>query len=209
LTLPQSRLDAFEFPIKKALSGCLLKELQGVAEIFDSVRETLQGAEELLGEHRTWWESDGYELYSTCHAHLAAAFAFLADPDSVWAAVELQDSISSSPRPMGVVISEEEAKEKAEKEAKERAEEKEKDDDDDDEEEEEGLPCRVKHPASGRKRSHHEGEQADDDDGETRSSASKRVKSNNGGRVSASGPSGASTSAGGSTGYRLRSKGRN
>jgi hypothetical protein len=51
LTLPQSRLDAFELPIKKALSGCLLKELQGVAEIFDSVRETLQGAEEFLGEN--------------------------------------------------------------------------------------------------------------------------------------------------------------
>jgi hypothetical protein len=74
--------------------------------------------------------------------------------------------------------------------------------------EEEGLPPRVRlgDPdaraladvplASGRKRSYHDGEEADDGGGEIRSSTSKRVKSNDGGRISTSAPSGASTSAG-------------
>jgi hypothetical protein len=194
LTLPEARLDAFESSIQEALDGCLLEQLNGLAWMFDAVRDFLHSSATVLGQKRAWLTSDGLKIYSILHANFAVAFARLADPQAVWAAVQLLETTSSSPRLLDAIVDEDPKKPEVAPDSE--AEEKEK------AEEEEGLPLSVKPrepneeerahadapPASSRKRSHHHGKEADGDDGEGRSSDLKRAKANDGGRISAAGP---------------------
>ncbi|KAJ2919066.1 hypothetical protein MD484_g1297, partial [Candolleomyces efflorescens] len=107
----RSRLDAFESPIKKALTACLLPQLQDVAVIFELVRKSLYRCARFLGKNKAWSTSEGNRAYSRVHRHLADAFGQFADPGGKWAAVPLrQPPASSSPRSMGNSIIEKEPK---------------------------------------------------------------------------------------------------
>jgi hypothetical protein len=194
LTLPLSRLSAFELPIQKALYRCLLEQLKRLATIFEMLRTSLYTAATRLGQARAWRTDDGQQRYAKLHTRFAVAFAALADPQAPWASVQLQLPTSSSPRPMDAIIDSDPKEPRvapgSEAEEKEKA------------EEEEGLPLSVKHrepdeekrapadapPASSKKRSHHHGKEADGDDSEGGSIDSKRTKANDGARISVAGP---------------------
>ncbi|KAJ2921592.1 hypothetical protein H1R20_g15496, partial [Candolleomyces eurysporus] len=199
LELSEPRLAAFEEEIDKKLYGCLLELLKGVVGEFERIRLHLAQTAEDLGKAKAWSMKKGCQLYSELHANFAAAFAEFANPEAKWASVRLNIPTSSSPRPMDATVIEDLnelcvapcSEESLPTQVEPR----------DPDEEVRALadtPPPASLPSSNTlKRSYHDIEQgdADDEDG-GRFSDSKRVKSNDGGKIPASGPSGASTSAG-------------
>ncbi|RXW16016.1 hypothetical protein EST38_g9837 [Candolleomyces aberdarensis] len=209
LELSDPRLAALEEEIDKKLYACLLEPLKGVVGEFERIRLHLAQTAEDLGKAKAWSMEKGCQLYSELHANFGTAFAEFANPEAKWASVRLKIPTSSSPRPMDSIV------------------------DEDPNElpvapyyEEELLPLRAKSedsdeaawvladmplpaslpPANGIKRLHHDVEQGngDDEDG-GRLSHSRRIKSNDGERIS--GSAGASTSAGARYTLRPNAKG--
>ncbi|KAJ2915400.1 hypothetical protein MD484_g5046, partial [Candolleomyces efflorescens] len=189
LELTQSRRQAFEYSIEDVLSRCLQESLVPLADLFEQLRISLYTSAISLGRARSWLSDDGIREFSELHMHFALVFDVLKGAQHPWASVKLQPATDSIPRPMAP-----RAHPNAEKDVEQKKQNKVK-------KVGERLPCRVIPQdeegyiaaASGRKRSRREGEQAND--GGERRSGSKRLRSTDGGQVSASGVSGTSTSA--------------
>ncbi|KAJ2912567.1 hypothetical protein MD484_g7847, partial [Candolleomyces efflorescens] len=187
LTLPRRR--AFECSLDDVLSQCLQKSLVPTAVIFERLRMGLHRSATSLGQERAWHTVAGIQEFSNLHARFALLFDALKVPTRPWASVALQPATDSTPRSMNPrpePNGEKDVEQKTQSKVKKAQGRlphcmKPKDD-------EEHIPA-----VSGRKRSHQEDDKANDG-GEGRS-GSKRLRSTDGGQISASGVPGASTNA--------------